>query len=163
MVENQEYTKLMLGVGFMNSTLTPHGRSTIYISKHIWTAGWYWSFGRCGRHESDNDFKKGFLQKPRDVDKVFESTALTNAQWWEVMDLYDKAYALKAAASAYRYGGNLSKSSDKHFIHSMSKAEVINADLCRVLDAAWDIMQRVQWGVDLDHRVNIAIDKIGEK
>ena len=110
----------------------------IYIDKHSFDCGWYWGFGYIGNAHCHTHFDRTFL-KDSDVlmpSEMFIRPKHTDAQWWEILDLFKQAYALKSVAEVYKYGGHYT-SDTIHTITSDQKAEMINNDLEKVLDKVW--------------------------
>lgn len=155
-IEGKQYTRLILG--------TRHHR-IVYLVKHEWLGASfrYWQMGGCALDDgSSRDFREAFLTDPADVGVVFEASPLTNKQWWRVMDYMKQAYALKDAAMVYQYGGHLANNKLANDIVNKTAADELNADAEVVLCAAWSILEQSQRRVDLDHRVNQAIEAMGE-
>ena len=70
---------------------------------------------------------------------LFESTNITDEEWWVIRDLFVQAYALRKAAEVYRYGGHQTTVHGvTDIIKNEERAAQINADLAKVLDTVWD-------------------------
>lgn len=133
--------KILLGRLAKNAGTFADGEN-IYLSKHSWDCGWYWGFGYIGN--SRCHFHMDNLMAVRDAGStavasdLFESTNITDSDWWVIRDLFKQAYALKDAAEVYQYGGHQSsRVGVTDLLKSSEKAAQLNADLSRVLDAAW--------------------------
>jgi len=115
----------------------------IYLTKHSWSCGWYWSFGWMGNRNEHFHFEAyldGQAKMPADL---FRSTNISAAEWWVIRDLFIQAYALQEAAAAYRHGGHqttLAGTTD--LLKDQSKADALNADLERLLTVLWDYCTR---------------------
>ena len=113
----------------------------IYLEKHSWDCGWYWGFGYVGNYRLHTHFDSQFLKDAKSVDEIFESTELSDKQWWVLRDLFVQAYALKKAAEVYRYGGHqTSVSGVTDFIEDDEMVKRLNNDLEAVLDMIWRIV-----------------------
>ncbi len=116
---------------------------TIYISKHSWDCGWYWSFGylsnkNCHFHLNSLWSVNNQLLMSADI---FSDTNITEKEWWVIRDLYMQAYALKEAAAVYQYGGHqtcLTGVTD--MLKNQAMADQLNKDLEKLLDTAWDFV-----------------------
>ena len=77
-----------------------------------------------------------------DVNKIFDgSTRITQDQWWIIRDLFRQAYALKAAAEVYQYGGHqTTRPGMTDCIKNLEMAARINKDLEIVLNKVWDFI-----------------------
>ena len=118
---------------------TEYGR--LYLSKHSWDCGWYWGFGYIGNSRLHMHIDS-LINGEYDVNKIFDgSTGITQDQWWIIRDLFRQAYALKAAAEVYQYGGHqTSKPGMTDCIKNLEMAALINKDLETVLDKVWDFL-----------------------
>lgn len=144
-----EFNKILLGKAKADAGTFTDGKN-IWLEKHKWTCGWYWSFGHVGNksnHKSGHfhfdsllyikDGKGSFKYCASDL---FESTNITDKEWWVIRDLFVQAYALRKAAEVYWYGGNqTTEVGVTDIIKSMKRAAQINADLAKVLDTVWDV------------------------
>ena len=115
---------------------TEYGR--LYLSKHSWDCGWYWGFGYIGNSRLHMHIDS-LINGEYDVNKIFDgSTGITQDQWWIIRDLFRQAYALKAAAEVYQYGGHqTSKPGITDCIKNLEMAAQINKDLEIVLNKVW--------------------------
>ena len=114
----------------------------IYLYKHSWDCGWYWGMGYIGNKNCQYHIKS-LIQDKYDVNKIFSSTKLTQAQWWIVRDLFVQAYALKKVAEVYKSGGyqsSLKGITDK--LVNADKAAIANADLAIILDTIWEYINQ---------------------
>ena len=122
----------------------------IYLTKHEWSCGWYWSFGwienkHCPFHFESllyiNDGKGSYKYLASDL---FSDTKITDKDWWVIRDLFVQAYALKNAAEVYRYGGHQTiKPGLTDIIKNTDTAKQINKDLEKVLNTLWDFLVNV--------------------
>lgn len=112
----------------------------VYLSKHTWDCGWYWSLGYVGNMKTHCHFEGQFLTGPvLEASELFSKTNITNAEWWVLRDLFIQAYALQEAAEVYRYGGRQRRQAGlTDMLHSPEMAKALNADLERILDTLWD-------------------------
>ena len=118
---------------------TEYGR--LYLSKHSWDCGWYWGFGYIGNSRLHMHIDS-LINGEYDVNKIFDgSTGITQDQWWIIRDLFRQAYALKAAAEVYQYGGHqTTKPGITDCIKNLEMAAQINKDLETVLNKVWDFL-----------------------
>ena len=119
----------------------------LYLEKHSWDCGWYWSFGYIGNkdlHTHCNVFIKELLWHSKN--EVFEKSIFNNNDnFWVFKDLLSQAYALKKAAEVYRHGGYCSSLKGvTDIIQSNVQEQIINKDLETVLDAMWDFLINLQ-------------------
>ena len=117
----------------------------IYLTKHNWDCGWYWGFGyignaRCHSHfDSLLSIKDGCGGIKHLASELFQSTKITDKEWWVIRDLFIQAYALRGAAEVYRYGGHQTTLKGvTNIIQSHDMAKFINADLEKVLNTLWN-------------------------
>lgn len=114
----------------------------IYLSKHSWDCGWHWGFGYLGNKNLHYHFDTYLKGDEWMVDKIFKQTIIMQDQWWILCDLFKQAYALKACAAIYQYGGHLSsKTGMTDVLKSDDKAKVLNDDLEIILDKIWEFLQ----------------------
>lgn len=118
----------------------------VYIGKHEWACDWYWGFGylgntRCHFHiNSLIDHPVKHSPNWTDVTEQFDTTWLTQAQWWILRDLFIQAYAFRKAADCYVHGGHQSALAEKYRFTSKRKAKMVNRDLEKVLDTIWALL-----------------------
>lgn len=136
--------KFLLGV-------TPDGEY-LYMDKFSWDCGWYWGGGylwgyrRNNRHSSsmvhfDSIFFKGNSRyvgmddNLRSIDVVhnLKKSALTNPEWWRLMDLMKQFYTLKECAEVYQYGGHYSSSGRTEAEIDVGMAKIINMHIQDVI------------------------------
>jgi len=117
----------------------------LWLTKHTWDCGWYWGFGYVGNAHNHFHFdsllyiKDGKGSCKYTASDLFETTNITDAEWWVIRDLFVQAYALQKAAEVYRHGGHqTTQPGITDLIKNKERAEQINADLAKVLDAVWD-------------------------
>lgn len=115
----------------------------LYLYKHEWSCGWYWSKGIVGNSKLNAHFDSLFLSSDKafDVSDVFSETNLTSKEWWILRDLFVQAYALSKAAEVYRYGGHqTTERGITDMIKNDQRAAEINADLSKILDCIWKLV-----------------------
>jgi len=81
------------------------------------------------------------MQSETDVNKIFDSTKLTQGVWWAIRDLFLQAYGLKRTAEIYRHGAlqcHVEGLTD--LLRSQDKADQINADLGILLELTWNFI-----------------------
>jgi hypothetical protein len=109
----------------------------VFLTKHRWDCNWYWSMGYVGNSSSHYHFSS-FLQDNKYASELFMETKITDADWWIIRDFFKQAYALKAAAEVYQYGGHQSSITGiTDVIKNKEKAAILNADLEVVLNNVW--------------------------
>jgi hypothetical protein len=109
-----------------------------YLTKHQWCCGWYWGFGYIGNSQTHTHFDSTFLQDYKYASEIFETTNISDADWWVIRDLFVQAYALRKAAEVYRYGGHqTSREGLTDLIRDSEMAARLNNDLDRVLERVW--------------------------
>lgn len=124
-------------------TLSEGGR--LFITKHDWSCGWYWSFGWLSTKNSSFHFS-AFLQNAKTAKELFSRTHLTDSQWWILRDLFKSAYALRDAAEAYQYGGHQTSEAGPYRIIDQIKANSLNTDLRKLLDTIWELLLKWEKG-----------------
>lgn len=133
-------TKIYIGKLKSEGNHSIYAGEKLWLSKHTWDCGWYWSLGYIGNKDLHAHFKV-FLQDTKCASEIFEEQMFTDNEWWVIRDLFAQAYALKKAAEIYKYGGHqTSKRGVTDIIKSEDKADEINADLKAVIDKVWDFM-----------------------
>ena len=134
-------TKIYLGK-FKKDNGTSGAGEAIYLTEHTWDCNWYWGFGYIGNSRNHFHFDS-LLKDARYASEIFESTNISDKDWWIIRDLFIQAYALKSVAEIYQYGGhqnNLQGVTD--IIKNKEKADIANADLKIVLDVVWDFAKK---------------------
>ena len=112
----------------------------IYLTKHKWDCGWYWSFGYVG-NKNHHFHIESLMLSETDVNKIFDSTKLSQAAWWAIRDLFLQAYGLKRAAEIYKHGANQCHVEGlTDLLKSQDKADSINADLSILLEMTWQFV-----------------------
>jgi hypothetical protein len=115
-----------------------------FITKHQWDCGWYWALGYVGNKNSHyhfSSFLEGNIYKASDL---FVTPKFTDDQWWIIRDLFVQAYALKAVAAVYRYGGHQTTLKGvTDVIQNQEKADAINKDLELILNTVWEYMSNI--------------------
>ena len=138
--------KILLGKMKSNVGTYADGQN-LYLEKHKWVCDWYWGFGyignkNCHFHFDSLLYNVNGIQHPLASD-LFEKTNITDNQWWVIRDLFVQAYALKAAAEVYRYGGHqATKPGVTDTIRSPDKAASLNQDLSNTLDILWAYIEK---------------------
>ena len=116
-----------------------HGR--VYITKHSWDCDWYWGFGYVGNRDCQFHFKSFLTNGPCRASDLFKEPTISDSSWWIIRDLFTQAYALKEAASTYRYGGHQYTSKGITDIIQCKEMELrLNTDLETVLNKVWQFM-----------------------
>ena len=111
----------------------------IWLTKHTWQCDWYWGFGYIGNKNLHTHFSS-ILEGDALASELFESTNISDNEWWVIRDLFKQAYALREAAAVYRHGGHqTTKLGTTDIIKDTVKAMVLNADLEIVLDKLWKV------------------------
>jgi hypothetical protein len=119
----------------------------IYLTRHDWACGWYWSFGWVGNKNCHFHFDS--LLYPKNAkgqvlccaSEIFEKTNIGDKAWWVIRDLFVQAYALQKAAEVYRNGGHQTREKGvTGIVRNPERADQINADLKLVLDLVWDVV-----------------------
>jgi hypothetical protein len=136
--------KILLGKAKADAGTSADGEN-IWLEKHKWDCGWYWGFGYVGNKDCHFHFesmlyiKDGKGSCKYGASDLFETTNITDKEWWVIRDLFVQAYALKKAAEVYRYGGHqINQTGVTDIIKNKERADQINADLAKVLDLVWD-------------------------
>jgi hypothetical protein len=133
----QNFNKILLGKLKTDAGTFADGEN-VWLEKHSWDCGWYWGFGCIGNKNCHfhfdsllciNDGKGSVKYCASDL---FESTNISDSDWWIIRDLFAQAYALRKAAEVYQR-------TLYHPIKNKERADQINADLAKVLDAVWDL------------------------
>lgn len=116
----------------------------IWLTKHSWDCGWYWSFGYIGNRNLHTHFNYQFMKDWEfDITKVLTDTKLNQQDWDNIMDLFKQAYALKNAAKIYQYGGHISTNEVTKVVRSEEIARQLNNDLEKILDRLWEYLLNV--------------------
>lgn len=127
--------KLFLGT-------TKSDNTKLYITKHNWDCGWYWGFGYIGNESCHMHFDSYFLNKSvYNASDLFHIPRYNDKNWWIIRDYFVQAYALKACAEIYQYGGNQTTIMGiTDIIKNKEMADKLNADLKLVLDTLWQFL-----------------------
>ena len=141
----QNFNKILLGKLKTDAGTFADGEN-LWLEKHNWDCGWYWGFGYLGNKNCHFHFDSLLCIKDGKGDvkycasDLFESTNISDSDWWIIRDLFVQAYALRKAAEVYQYGGHQkTKAGTTDLIKNKERADQINADLAKVLDAVWDL------------------------
>lgn len=130
--------KIILGIIKKGSGTHADGE-VVMLEKHKWTCNWYWSFGWIGNARCHFHFDS-LLKDSRYASELFKETKISDKQWWLMRDLFKQAYALRAAAETYQYGGHqCHEVGVTDVIYDSLRADMINKDVKKLLDAVWDI------------------------
>lgn len=121
----------------------------IWLTKHSWDCGWYWSFGYLGNRDCHfhfdsilflKDSKGNILYTASDL---FQETNISDKEWWVIRDLFVQAYALQKAAEVYRHGGHqTSQKGVTDVIQNLEMSNRLNEDLKKLLDTLWDFVSK---------------------
>ena len=140
-----DFNKILLGKLQGDAGTFADGEN-VWLEKHKWDCDWYWGFGYIGNKRCHFHFdsllnikdSKGLVKYV--ASDLFESTKITDKEWWIMRDLFVQAYALRKAAEVYQYGGHQSSYPGvTDVIKNKVAADQINADLEKVLDTVWSI------------------------
>jgi hypothetical protein len=116
-----------------------------YLTKHKWDCGWYWAFGYVGNSRCHWHISAIIQHSETSVNHHFESTWITQDQWWILRDLFLSAYTLKKAAETYRHGGFQTRSAKPYLTFISEEMEKrINEDLGKLLDTIWELVSKWQ-------------------
>jgi hypothetical protein len=103
----QNFNKILLGKIKSDAGTFADGEN-VWLEKHKWDCGWYWGFGYLGNKNCHfhfdsllyiNDGKGSVKYCASDL---FESTNISDSDWWIIRDLFVQAYALHKAAEVYQ-------------------------------------------------------------
>jgi hypothetical protein len=138
------FNKILLGKIKSDAGTYADGEN-LWLEKHKWDCGWYWGFGYLGNNRCHFHFDSLLYIKDGKGDvkycasDLFESTNISDSDWWIIRDLFVQAYALRKAAEVYQYGGHQTKKAGiTDLIKNKERADQINADLAKLLDTVWD-------------------------
>lgn len=133
----------------------------ISLSKHSWDCGWYWGFGYIGNSKLHTHVSCTFLNPEEyrnwtDVTFWFSSTFLTQKNWWEFLERFQTAYALRKAADTVGRGGS-------HITHACitadkESAKMLNKKLECLLDDTWNWLlqlKETQPEIDYSHSTRV--------
>ena len=141
-----DFNKILLGKAKADAGTCADGEN-VWLEKHKWDCGWYWGFGYVGNKNYHSHFdsllyiKDGKGAVKYEASDLFESTNITDKEWWVIRDLFVQAYALKKAAEVYQHGGHqITVSGVTDIIKNKERADQINADLAKVLDTVWGVV-----------------------
>ena len=116
------------------------GGELIYLYKHSWDCNWYWGMGYIGNKDLHTHFKSTFLKDrgTYDIKDIFSSTKLTQNNWWNILEMFETAYALREVAELYHRGGShISNNLCREKLKDEELAARLNKDLKEVLDTVW--------------------------
>ena len=114
----------------------------LYLTKHTWDCAWYWGFGYVGNSSSHFHFS-ALLATTKTASELFQSTKISDADWWVIRDLFIQAYALKKAAEVYRYGGHQTNHAGiTDIIKDTDIGVRLNADIKKILDVLWGFIEK---------------------
>ena len=136
--------KILLGKIKQDAGTSADGEN-VWLTKQEWACGWYWSFGYLGNKNCHFHFDSLLYIKDSKgsvkfcASDLFESTNISDKEWWVMRDLFVQAYALQKAAEVYRYGGHQSSLAGvTDLIKDEDMTKRLNADLEKILNALWD-------------------------
>lgn len=141
-----DFNKILLGKAKADAGTCADGEN-IWLTKHKWDCGW--AFGYLGNKNCHFHFDsmlyikdgKGSFKYTATASDLFESTNITDSEWWVIRDLFVQAYVLKKAAEVYRYGGHQTTLTGvTDIIQNKERVAQINADIAKVLDTVWDVV-----------------------
>jgi len=127
----------------------PLSGQKLYIAKHEFSCGWYWSFGHI---DNNKDLRKHFSEllhatsSNKEIDVFTYSEIFTDPllysddDWWIIRDLFIQAYGLRKAADIYKCNGRQSSAPEARIILSDKLHVRINKDIGELLDQAWKIL-----------------------
>ena len=123
--------KIYLGDFDLKGDLTP-----LYLTKHVYSCGWYWGFGYIGNLNLHIHFNYTFLNNGIDTNNT---GLLIPSEWFMLCEYMVSAYTLSSAFELYNRGGSHIKSIDSlTFLEDKDNSIRINKDLEKVLDLCWD-------------------------
>jgi hypothetical protein len=147
--ERQMTERILLGKvkdNFNNGSRCYVAGEFIYLHKASWDCDWYWGFGYLSDKYKrlHTHFDGNFLQGSEYAHEIFESTKITDDEWWVIRDLFIQAYALRKTAEVYRYGGHQTfKEGVTNIIKNEEMCTKLNADLKLVLDKIWNMLVKI--------------------
>ena len=139
--------KIRLGRLKTDAGTTIADGEVVYLTKHRWDCGWYWTFGYLGNRNCHFHFDsllyikddKGSVKYGASA--LFSETPITDKEWWVIRELFVQAYALKKAAEVYRHGGNQTTVQGvTDLIRSEDLEGRLNKDLFEVLETLWNFI-----------------------
>lgn len=129
-------TKILLGRLKADAGTFGDGEN-IWLEHHEWACGWYWAFGYLGNRNLHFHFES-LLQNSKCASELFQTTNISDNDWWLLRDLFKQTYTLKAAAETYRYGGHQThREGVTDVLRDAAMAAKLNADCKIVLDLVW--------------------------
>lgn len=129
-----------LYLGRLRDDFQDLGGEAIYLSKHSWDCNWYWGMGYIGNKDLHTHFKSTFLKDrgTYDIKDIFSSTKLTQNNWWNILEMFNSAYALREVADLYHRGGShISNNLCREKLKDEELAARLNKDLKEVLNTVW--------------------------
>lgn len=130
-------TKILLGKLKSDADIYASGEN-IYLRKHTFDCGWYWGFGYVGNYRCHHHFET-FLKDAKTASELFESTNISDKDWWVIRDLFAQAYAIKKTAEVYKHGGyQTSLKGVTDVLQDAAMVTRLNADLEKILNILWD-------------------------
>jgi hypothetical protein len=137
-------TKIFLGKLKSNAGTSADGEN-VWLTKHEWSCNWYWSLGWIGNKNCHFHFdsllyiENGNGGVKYTASELFESTNISDNEWWVMRDLFVQAYALQKAAQIYRCGGSQTTVVGvTDVLKDAGMAKRLNADLEKILNVLWD-------------------------
>lgn len=118
----------------------------VYVTKHSWDCGWYWSFGYLGNEYSHYHFDSifGASSNWTDIEAFLSETKITQKSWWLVLEMFKTAYTFKEMAACMRRGSHISTIPDKYKTHfSTEEVAELNKKLELHLDNLWEYLVEI--------------------
>lgn len=123
---------------------TDHNDEKIYLSKHSWDCNWYWGFGYLGNKNCHYHFESYLDGRHTDINEVFKTTKISQAQWWKILELFKQAYNLKYAYETYYRGGaHYTSVKDMGINKDLEMAERIKTDMEKILNDVWEFIRSI--------------------
>lgn len=149
--------KILLGILKADAGTSADGQF-VYLTKHSWDCGWYWSFGYLGNRNCHFHFDSLLYIKGKHgsvkycASDLFSDTKITDKEWWVIRDLFVQAYALKKAAEVYKSGGHQTTAKGvTDIIKDNGMVIRLNNDLVKVLDKLWAYVSEAASKVSSDN------------
>ena len=133
-----------LYLGRLRDDFQDLGGEAIYLYKHSFDCGWYWGMGYIGNKDLHTNFKSTFLKDrvTYDIKDIFSKTKLTQSNWWNILEMFETAYALREAAEVYHRGGShITTNLCREKLKDEELAARLNKDLKEVLDTVWKYIE----------------------
>lgn len=123
------------------------GNFPVFIEKHKWSCGWYWSFGHLSTQTSSFNIKS-MLPNQSNQDKiVFKNDDTLQlapkyaGKGWYIMEMFNRARILQEYAELRHLGyGGISEL--KYELKDKKEADKINSALKEILDEVWTQLEK---------------------